>query len=667
MKFVKIVFPHSPSPFTYSCEDIDITAGDLVEASLRSKKINGIVIDISETPPDFTAKPIGEIVRKNVLADFQISTAKFIHEYYAAHFGKVLKLMIPNRVWENNPLKRKSKESEIVEIKQPKKNLTPAQKEVFEKILRSNPPSIPPLQKGGGEPPTSKKSQNKKSGGIFLLHGITGSGKTEIYLRVILEVLKEKKQAILLVPEIALTPQLVGYFASSVPKKEIAVLHSNLSEGEKLNAWEKIHTGEVKLIIGSRSALFAPAKNVGVIILDEEHEWNYKNDQTPRYHARAVAMEIAKLTQAKLIFGSATPSLETYFAAKSGRIQLLELPERANEGKLPEVQIVDLRNELKRENYSPFSGVLVEKIQERLEKKEQIILLLNKRGYSSAIVCRDCGFVLNCGSCSLPLTYHERINRCVCHACGFASTPPVKCPSCKSAAIRFLGTGTQKIESELPKLFPNARILRADRDTTSLRGAHQKIYEEFREKKADILIGTQIVAKGLDLPNVSLVGVLLADIGLHLPDFRASEKTFSLLTQVAGRCGRGEKPGEVIIQTYSPEHPALVNARTHNYKKFFDEEIAERKSSFWPPYAKIVKFIFVDASESSARRAAENFTQKLKQAGEKKVWMAPALLAKMHNKFHFHVIWKGGDPRKLLAKIELPEKVRIDVDPVNLC
>jgi len=529
-------------------------------------------------------------------------------------------------------------------VKQPQKPLTSAQEKVLKEVLQTANWHLPTL-----------------------LHGITGSGKTEIYLRVILDVLENDKQAILLVPEIALTPQLVGYFAASVPKDQIAVLHSNLSEGEKLTAWERIHSGEVKLVIGSRSALFAPARDLGVVILDEEHEWNYKNDQTPRYHARAVAMQIVEKTGAKLILGSATPSLESYFFAKEGRIQLLELPDRIGESKLPEVSIVDLRNELKRENFSPFSQLLEEKIREKLEKKEQVILLLNKRGYSSAIVCRDCGFVLECEHCSLSLTFHSKINRCICHSCGATKTPPVKCPNCSSAAIRFLGSGTQKIEEELPKLFPRARILRADRDTTTLRGSHQKIYEEFRDGKADILIGTQIIAKGLDLPNVSLVGVLLADIGLHIPDFRAAEKTFSLLTQVAGRSGRGAKKGEVIIQTYSPENPAIRAARTHDYRKFYAEEIAERKNGGWPPFQKVVKFIFVDTNEGNARRAAESFAKKLKDAGEKKVWLAPALIAKLHNKFHFHVIWKGGDPRKLFEKVELPEKVRIDVDPVNIC
>lgn len=640
MIFAEVVFPNSPTAFTFASEVENLEIGDLVAAPLRAQILNGIVVSISKTKPDFATKKIEAIVRKNILSREQVAVAKFMREYYAANFGKVLKLFLPNRIWANEPAKRKAKLTEIQASEQPKKKLTAAQKKVFEAIQKSEKP--------------------------ILLKGITGSGKTEIYLRVILDVLKKGQSAILLVPEIALTPQLVGYFAASIPKSEIAVLHSNLSEGEKLNSWERIFAGEVKLVIGSRSALFAPVKNLGVIVLDEEHEWSYKNDQNPRYHARAAAMEFAKLSGAKLILGSATPSLESYFAAKSGRLELLELPDRIGDSQLPEVEIVDLRNEMKRGNYSPFSEVLIAKIRERLARQEQIILLINKRGFASSIVCRDCGFTLECENCSLPMTFHSKINRCLCHGCGAWKNPPMKCPSCGSVAIRFLGSGTQKIESELPQLFPEARILRADHDTTTLRGSHQKIYEAFRDHKADILLGTQIVAKGLDLPNVSLVGVLLADIGLHLPDFRAAEKTFALLTQVAGRAGRGDKLGEVVIQTYSAENSAIVAARTHNFEKFFASEIADRKSNFWPPFSKVVKFIFVDPSESVARKSAENFAAELRKIGEKNVWLAPALIARLHNKFHFHVIWRGGDPRKLLARIAIPETCRVDVDPANL-
>ena len=643
MKFTSIVFPTAPIAFSYTSDLKELNVGDLVAAPLRGKITNGIVLEISEKKPPHLSIPLSKlnkIVRKNILGPLQITAAQFIIEYFAAHTGKTLRLFVPERVWQNHPLKRKIKNVELKSIPQPQKNLNSAQKKAVAKILSSKKPC--------------------------LLHGITGSGKTEVYLRVIQENLKSGKSAILLVPEIALTPQLVGYFAASIPSSKIAVIHSNLAEGFRLAMWERIHSGEIKLVIGSRSALFAPVKNLGVIVLDEEHEWTYKNDQSPRYHARAVAWKIAQQHKVKLILGSATPNIESYFAAQSGRADLLELTSRTNNANLPKVVITDLRNELKLENYSPFSEILKEKIIEKLDRGEQIILLLNKRGYSSAIVCRDCGEALTCRNCSLPLTFHKFQNRCLCHACGYFEPPPIVCPQCGSAAIKFLGRGTQKIESELKKFFPSARVLRADRDTTSTRDSHANIYNTFRSGSADILIGTQIVAKGLDLPNVSLVGVLLADIGLHLPDFRASEKTFSLLTQIAGRAGRGKIAGEVIIQTYSPEHPAIRTAAKHNFKDFFTKEIQERKKSKWPPFQKIVKFIFVDKDKNRAYQSAKKFAKKLQEIGEKNISLAPALIWKLHDKYHFHIIWRGNDPRKLLKKIDIPNNCQVDVDPVNL-
>ena len=633
-----MVFPTSPTPFTYAV-DFEVELGDLVSAQLRNKTTNGIVNAFVKEPA-YKTKPLKEVVRKNVMNTAQVEVANWVMEYYAAHAGKTFRLWIPERVWKGNPLKRESKIEKIQAVAQAVKDLNPAQLAALKKI-------------GATEKP-------------ILIHGITGSGKTEIYLRVIEKVLAEGKQAILLVPEIALTPQLVGYFAASIASEKIAVIHSNLAEGVKLNTWERIKSGEVQLVIGSRSALFAPTQNLGVIILDEEHESSYKNDQAPRYHARGVALKFAEVAQVKLILGSATPSVETYAAAQSGRIELVELPQRVNDYPLPLVKLVDLRDEMKKGNHSIFSELLQEKIREKLEKKQQIILLLNKRGYNSAVVCRDCGEVLTCRDCSLPLTYHQVNNRCICHSCGYFENPPSVCPKCNSTAIRFLGSGTQKLESEIAKFFPTARVIRADRDTTSLRGSHQRIYETFRKGEADILVGTQIVAKGLDLPNVSLVGVLLADIGLHLPDFRAGEKTFALLTQVAGRSGRGETLGEVIIQTYTPEHPALIAAQKHDYQKFYREEIKERKSMGWPPFSRIVKFTFVDVSEKVAKASAQKFAKQLKDLGEKTVFVSPSMYVKMHNKFHWNVIWKGGNPIALLKKITIPDSCRVDVDTMSL-
>jgi primosomal protein N' (replication factor Y) (superfamily II helicase) len=631
---VAVVFSHTPRSFSYA-NKINAQVGDLVVAPLRDKVENGIVVEIFTDKPKTKVKSIKKIIRQQVLNYWQIKTAQFIESYFVAHLGKTLRLFVPDRVWQNNPLKNKAKIRTLKKIPQVQKKLTDAQISALTKIEKATKP--------------------------ILLHGVTGSGKTEVYLQVIKKIFQQNGQAILLVPEIALTPQLIGYFAATFSAEKIAVWHSNLSEGERLVAWEKIYAGKVQLVIGSRSALFAPTPNLQAIILDEEHEWAYKNDQNPRYHARTVAQKIAEFTKAKLILGSATPSMGTYFAVQSKRVELIELPERINQRPLPKVLIADLRHELLKKNFSIFSEILVEKITERLQQKEQIILLLNRRGFANVVICRDCGKVLKCQNCSLSLTFHKILQKCVCHGCGYSEVEPEFCEKCGSVRIKMLGSGTQKIEIELKKFFPQARVLRADRDTTRFRDSHQKIYHDFREKKADILIGTQIVAKGLDLPNVSLVGVLLADVGLHVPDFFAAEKTFSLLTQVAGRSGRGENPGEVIIQTYSPEHPAILASSQHNFKKFFAQEIKERQSFNWPPFTRLIKFIFVRVREKSARNVAKKFVVSLKELGEKNVAMSPALVFKLRNKFYFHVIWRGADPRELLGKIKIPAGCQVDV------
>jgi primosomal protein N' (replication factor Y) len=406
--------------------------------------------------------------------------------------------------------------------------------------------------------------------------------------------------------------------------------------------------------------------NPGIIILDEEHEWTYKNDQTPRYHARTVAAQMAALTGAKLVLGSATPSLESWRAAQTGQFELLSLPGRIDDVPLPPVEIVNLTNELKKQNYSIFSESLTEKIHDRLAKKEQVVLLLNKRGYATAIVCRDCGEALECKNCAVPLTFHSFGNRCLCHLCGHFEPIPQACPACGSVRIKQLGTGTQKLESEIKNLFPKAKVLRADRDTTTAVGAHQKIYEQFKSGAADILVGTQIVAKGLDLPNVTLVGVLLADVGLHLPDFRAAEKTFSLLTQVAGRAGRADKPGEVVIQTYSPQHLALRCASQHDYLEFAAEEMKERAQFKYPPFGQIVKFEFVNPVEKAARAAAQQLAEEIKKTGLGGVHAAPGLITKIHNKYHWHALWRGTDSGALFQQITIPDGCRVDVDPVNV-
>ena len=418
---------------------------------------------------------------------------------------------------------------------------------------------------------------------VFLLYGITGSGKTEVYMQSIQKVLEEGREGIVLVPEISLTPQMVNRFKGRFGD-EVAVLHSGLSIGEKYDEWRKIQRKEVRVAVGARSAIFAPFGNLGIIIIDEEHETSYKQEDNPRYHARDVAIERARTHNCSVILGSATPSLETFARAKKGVYQLLTLSKRMNDQSLPTVDIVDMREELREGNRTMFSRVLYDKLQDRLMKKEQTVLFLNKRGHSSFVMCRDCGYVIQCPNCDISLTYHRYQQQMKCHYCGYEAVVPTICPECTSEHIRYFGTGTQKVEEELGKIFPEARVIRMDVDTTSRKGSHEKLLTAFEEGKADILLGTQMIAKGLDFPNITLVGVLSADTMLHLPDFRSSEKTFQLLTQVSGRAGRHELAGEVVIQTYSPEHYSIELASQQDFDQFYQKEMMIRKIHQYPPF-----------------------------------------------------------------------------------
>lgn len=418
---------------------------------------------------------------------------------------------------------------------------------------------------------------------VFLLYGVTGSGKTEIYLQSIQDVISKGKEAIVLVPEISLTPQMVNRFKGRFGDL-VAVMHSGLSAGEKYDEWRKIQRKEVKVVVGARSAIFAPFENLGIIIIDEEHETSYKQEEMPRYHARDVAIERAVRYHCPVVLGSATPALESFARAKKGVYELLTLPSRMNEHALPSVDIIDMREELRGGNRSMFSRILFEKLQERLEKKQQTVLFLNKRGFSSFVMCRDCGYVVNCPNCDISLTYHRATEQMKCHYCGYEGRVPATCPECGSEHIRYFGTGTQKVEEELGKILPAARVIRMDVDTTSRKGSHERLLTDFQEGKADILLGTQMIAKGLDFPNITLVGVLSADTMLHLPDFRSSEKTFQLLTQVSGRAGRHELPGEVVIQTYTPEHYSIEYSGKQDYDLFYNQEMMVRKIHKYPPF-----------------------------------------------------------------------------------
>ncbi|WP_342560500.1 primosomal protein N' [Psychrobacillus sp. FSL W7-1457] len=468
-----------------------------------------------------------------------------------------------------------------------KKILVKEQEEVYREITsldyqdRDNRVQLTNEQKAALSKITN--AQNNRENTTFLLHGITGSGKTEIYLHAIEKSIAEGKQAIMLVPEISLTPQMTRRFKLRFGD-QVAVMHSGLSTGEKFDEWRKIWRGEVMVVVGARSAVFAPFKDLGVIILDEEHESSYKQEDTPRYHARDVAIWRSEYHKCPVILGSATPSLESYARASKGVYTLLTLTMRAKEQALPTVNIVDMRAELKSGNRSMFSVPLADAIREKLEKKEQIVLFLNKRGFSSFVLCRDCGTVVECDQCDISLTYHREGERLKCHYCGHEEPVPHQCPECQSEHIRFFGTGTQKVEEEITKLFPYARVLRMDVDTTRTKGSHERILKQFGDGEADILLGTQMIAKGLDFPNITLVGVLNADTTLHLADFRAAEKTFQLMTQVSGRAGRHDKEGIVFIQTYTPEHYAIEYSKDQLYEPFYHNEMIMRKQYEYPPF-----------------------------------------------------------------------------------
>ncbi|MFZ3576552.1 primosomal protein N' [Virgibacillus sp. DJP39] len=474
-------------------------------------------------------------------------------------------------------------------------------------IVQTSPLSLTTEQTDAIKP--IKQSIENNTHDVFLLHGVTGSGKTEVYLQAISDVIKKGKEAVVLVPEISLTPQMVHRFKGRFGS-DVAVMHSALSSGEKYDEWRKIYQKEVKVVVGARSAVFAPFENLGIIIIDEEHETSYKQEDQPRYHARDVAIERGKNHQCPVILGSATPTLETFARAQKGVYKLATLSKRTNEKAMPEVEIVDMRNELHEGNRTMFSRRLKEKIELCIEKKEQIVLLLNRRGYSTFVMCRDCGHVKECPHCDIALTYHKNSNRLKCHYCSYEEPMPTICPECSSDLIRYFGTGTQRVEEALAQLIPEARVIRMDVDTTRRKGAHEKLLNQFGKGEADILLGTQMIAKGLDFENVTLVGVLTADSMLHLPDFRSSEKTFQLLTQVSGRAGRHELPGEVIVQTYTPDHYSIELASTYNFPDFYQKEMAMRKAFHYPPY---VFLTLVTVSHPNQVKVVQT-TQKIVQA-----------------------------------------------------
>jgi len=519
----------------------------------------------------------------------------------------------------------------------------------------------------------------------FLLRGVTGSGKTQVYIEAIAQVLSQGRGAIVLVPEISLTPQTVSRFKLRFGEK-VAVFHSRMSAGERYDVWRRIRKGEFPVAIGARSAVFAPMRQLGLIVVDEEQEGSYKQDTSPRYHARDVALMRAKFAGAVVVLGSATPSTESYFNAREGKYRLLKLPARIDNVPLPEVRIVDMLKERKQnhpQTSEVFSHILAEKIEEKLKLGEQVILLQNRRGYSTCLVCKDCGHVERCKNCNITLTYHLKGYRLRCHYCGYTRKAPEACPKCGGVDILFRGVGTQKVEEELRRRFPQARVVRMDLDTTVRKGAHDRILRAFAGGEYDILLGTQMIAKGLDFPRVTLVGVILADTGLLFPDFRAGERTFQLLTQVAGRAGRKDRQGEVVIQTYSPDHKCLVYASRHDVAGFFQSEIQERKTLGYPPYGRLIHLLFRGVEEKVVITAAEKFARLFQPLAKtfRVLGPTPSPLSKLQQHHRWQLILKSDkarDPTGKLLREALRQalrqyeksrppagvKVSVDVDPL---
>lgn len=475
--------------------------------------------------------------------------------------------------------------------------------------------------------------------GVILLHGATGSGKTEVYMQAVSHAVDQGGGAIILVPEIALTPQTVGRFRSRFGSR-VAVLHSHLSAGERYDEWRRIRLGLVSVVVGARSAVFAPLPELRLIAVDEEHEPSYRSETAPRYSAIEVAAKRCQLEGGALVLGSATPSINSYFRARQGRYELVEMPSRVNKMPLPRVKIADMREEFLNGNNTLFSGPLYQGLQRCLSAGEQAILFINRRGYSTFISCRGCGHVFHCPNCDVSMTYHKSDSRIKCHYCGETRDVPLKCPQCGKPYIKYFGVGTQQVEEQLLKRFTNARAIRMDMDTTRTKDAHQKLLGAFARGEANVLIGTQMVAKGLDMPNVTLVGVIAADAALHIPDYRSAERTFQLLTQVAGRAGRDKKPGTVVVQTYSPDHPSVVYAATHDYKSFYQYEIRQRRNALFPPYSLFIRLLFTGGDDETLQMSASSYADSLKEA----------VLQRMQS--------VGADPRELLMFICTPSPVR---------
>ena len=700
--------------------------GQLLRVPFHSRITRGFALSLAETPPAFTTKPVMAIEDESpFFSPALLKLVKWIASYTASPIEVVLKTAIPASVLKPSA---RPKELLYVEPTGTTAELTKHQAELLADIVRVDGGWMQQLVKEFKTSPSTLRTLAQKgcvaiaprqarrdplagrsvvptrplklndmqaralaailaaSSRPVLLHGVTGSGKTEIYLQAIAKLLEQGKGAIVLVPEIALTPQTVRRFAGRFGD-QVAVLHSALSDGERYDEWHRIRTGEARVVVGPRSAVFAPVANLGLIVVDEEHDPSYKQDETPRYHARDVAVMRARFEGARIVLGSATPSLESWLNAQQNKYELASVPARVAGRSLPEVHLVNMQQELERMGHVPiYSSLLLEAVRSRLDRGEQTILFLNRRGYARVLDCPDCGWVAECPECAVPYTYH-RADECLrCHVCGGWARLPADCPICHAKDLSYGGVGTQRAEAALKACFPRAKILRMDADSTSRKFSHDDILSAFRAGKADVLLGTQMIAKGLDFPNVTLVGVLNADTSLNRPDPRASERTYQLLAQVSGRAGRAEKPGEVYIQTFQPDAAAIAAAAKGDYATFAAGELEDRRAAYFPPYCRLSTLVFRSKVEKLARDWAALYAQALEgwakkanassgNEGFRVSEAAEAPLSKADGWFRYHVVLRTPTAKAAVDAVKWlrsarppPEALRVafDVDALNL-
>lgn len=640
----------------------DIAVGKRVFVPFTNRTVVGYVVGLSEESDVKDVKEILSVIDKEpIINEEMLKLTAWIKDNYFCSWGGAIEAVVPGGI-------KKGKEAIGTRLKD------------TDMEHKEYPPSVPHVLNEEQSKALKIISGfiEKKEYKTFLLYGITASGKTEVYLQSIDLVLSKGRSAIMLVPEISLTPQTIERFISRFGKETVAVIHSKLTPAKRFLEWKKIKEGRARIVVGARSAIFSPVRDLGLIIIDEEHETTYKQDDVPRYHARDVAEERAKLNNCPLILGSATPSLESYYKAKEGRYMLIKLTKRIDERLLPKVKIVDMRMELAtRKKVAIFSKVFLDAVDKAMKAGMQAIIFLNRRGFSTFVNCKSCGLVLKCKHCDTVMVYHFETKKLVCHYCNYTTQPPDICPKCRSGYIRYFGLGTERVESEISHNFSHVKIARMDSDTTAKRGSHDRILGEFKSGAIKLLVGTQMIAKGLDFPEVTLVGVVSADVTLNIPDFRSSERTFNLLTQVAGRAGRGDAGGEVVIQTYAPHHYAILTAAKHDYEKFYNEEIISRKELLFPPFIDLVKITVRARNDEASANAAADLANAIK-AEDKDMMVAgpaPAPITRMRGYFRYNILLKDKSRQKMcdllkkvLSKFRKPHGVLIavDVDPISM-